>query len=534
VIALVGSASLLLSCAPSRPANGTFDLRDYGATGDGVADDGPALQSALRAMAAAGGGTLHLPAGHYAILTPVDQDFRGAASAVTIRGVASNAAVAPAGATADQLAQGLDLVSELLPRTGPRGKAVTLRGLDRLSIRDIAFVGTPDVETDALVTLALDGIEEATVAHCEFYGLSSRVAGGAIVLAERSHLTIAGSAFLGSTAESSLYAPVVENLEWKGITVADTVFVDYGQRGALYGKLGLGPPLSWIDIGNAAPPTSDSPRREVVIRNVFLDEGGWMGITRFPGRHGPPSAPIDLVYVTGLRMNVSKLGTSGHSFDRIERVLIEDSHYGRSQNTDSAIHLLGVGEAILSRLACVDGIRCVHAAAETGRVTVIDSVYTRIDSLAQTSDVIPAGSAAGDPVLYVRQRFAALAGRAPDAAAHFYWSRRILHCGEDASCVADRRRELDAYLASSPRPSFSISGTVTREDGAPLRGLPVTLSGSQSVATVTNGDGRYHFAGLPTSGVYTVRAWKPRFTIPPRTFTTPAGDCVADITAVPD
>ena len=72
------------------------------------------------------------------------------------------------------------------------------------------------------------------------------------------------------------------------------------------------------------------------------------------------------------------------------------------------------------------------------------------------------------------------------------------------------------------------------EGGAPLHGLQVSLSGSQSVATVTNGDGRYRFAGLPTSGVYTVRASMPRYVIPPRTFTTPAGDCVADITAIPD
>src|SRR5688572_16542555 len=51
------------------------NLADYGAVGDGVADDGPAFQSALDALADAGGGTLHVPAGFYLIKTPVIKDF---------------------------------------------------------------------------------------------------------------------------------------------------------------------------------------------------------------------------------------------------------------------------------------------------------------------------------------------------------------------------------------------------------------------------------------------------------------------------
>ena len=50
-------------------------LSDFDAVGDGVTDDGPALQQALDALAEAGGGTLLIPAGQYLIATPVVKDF---------------------------------------------------------------------------------------------------------------------------------------------------------------------------------------------------------------------------------------------------------------------------------------------------------------------------------------------------------------------------------------------------------------------------------------------------------------------------
>jgi hypothetical protein len=131
-----------------------------------------------------------------------------------------------------------------------------------------------------------------------------------------------------------------------------------------------------------------------------------------------------------------------------------------------------------------------------------------------------------DPVQYVRRQFTAMLGRDPDPAAHFYWSDRLLQCGEDSQCVVDQRAALVAYLNTAPSPSFSISGQVTAASGAGLSGVIVTLGGSQSAATQTGVDGRYLFSGLPTSGVYTVTAQRTHYTfVPPeQTVTTPNGD----------
>ena len=502
-----------------------FNLTDFGAVGDGVMDDGPALQSALDAMGEAGGGTLFVPAGRYAIITPVQKNFTGVAFDISILGVESLTPVPPPNSDGQALTRGLDLLSEFAPRTGEQRIALNITGLQSFLIKDITFIGTPGVNTDALITVALNNIGEATIRHCEFYGLSTQVGPG-IVQSVRSRLTIEQSVFLGSTANSGIYGAVVQNFEWKAITVSDTVFVDYGQRPELFSKTGLSAPFSWVNIGNAAALTSDSPRREVAIRNVFLDEGGFIGLSSLPDNYQPPSAPIDLVYVTGLYMNVSNLGTTGHHLDGPRNALIEDSHYGWSHNADSAIYLLSVGNAILDQVECGASADRIRADSATGNLTVIDSVFNHLDSLAQTTRVITTNSPDEDPVQYVRRQFTATLGRNPDPAAHFYWSDQILQCGENSQCVSAKRAALNDYLAAAPHEKFAVSGQIVDENGTGMAGVTVALGGSQNVATETDADGRYQFSSLPTSGVYTVIPSRRHYTLSPASYeiVTPAAD----------
>lgn len=107
---------LVLFSAFLTNAQTVFNLSEFNPVGDGVADDGPALQRALDALAAAGGGTLLIPAGSYRIITPVAKDFSSVSGAkVTIRGVASTKMPAPVTAPGNELAAGLALTSEILP-----------------------------------------------------------------------------------------------------------------------------------------------------------------------------------------------------------------------------------------------------------------------------------------------------------------------------------------------------------------------------------------------------------------------------------
>jgi protocatechuate 3,4-dioxygenase beta subunit len=542
---LASLAIILIACAtattkPWHPAHKhnsapvivTLNLADFGATGDGVTDDGPAFQGALDALAAAGGGTLLVPAGTYLISTPVVKDFSTLANGtITIQGVPSSTMPAPVTATGQELAAGLDLTSEIIAATGPNSTAFTLTNAQQLTIEHIAFLGRPSEMTDAFITLFLVDIGRATIRHCEFYGLSSfglsaEHGAGNIVRAVRSDLAIELSVFLGCTANSGAYGAVVENLLWRKFSISNSIFLDYGIRPGFFSKTGLGAPLSWIDIGNAAEPTPDSPRREFLVRDTFLDEGGWVGITAFPYRWGP-YAKIDLVYISGLKMNVSNTGTAGHVLYDIENILIENSRYGWSQNAYAAIDINRTANAIFDRLTCIDHADRLHADAGTGRFTVINSQYAGLDSEAQMTTVLET-TPEDDPVQYVRQQFLSVLGRQPDPAAHFYWSDLLIRCGEDINCRNQKRAELQEYLATTPNASFTLQGTAVDENGAPLSDVAVLLSGSQSTSTVTDAQGNFRFLNLPTSGTYTVAVSKEHYSFPTssQTVVRPANDVV--------
>jgi polygalacturonase len=67
--ATVGHISMADAQTEPRSAEATFNVRTYGATGDGKTVDTPAINKAIHAVAAAGGGTLVFPAGSYRCFT---------------------------------------------------------------------------------------------------------------------------------------------------------------------------------------------------------------------------------------------------------------------------------------------------------------------------------------------------------------------------------------------------------------------------------------------------------------------------------
>lgn len=538
-VALVFLQALAISGKPKSRINQAnsagdsaqvFNLADFAPVGDGVADDGPAFQRAVDAVAEAGGGTLFVPAGRYLIATPVVKDFSGSDGvSVTIQGEPSDTMPAAPTTDGDHLSRSLDLTSEIIPATGLVDSAFVFSNLRQLRVEHLCFTGRDTEVTDAYVTLKLFNITKATIYHCEFYGISTfglvaGQGGGNIVRASRSDLSIEQTVFLGCAANSGAYAPIVENIEWKGFSIANSIFIDYGQR-SFFSKLGIGAPLSWINIAGAAPRTPDSTRRQVVIRDTFFDEGGWIGITAYPHLWGFPVEPIDLIYISGLFVNVSNLGTAGHQFYDVGNVLIENSHYGWSHNTIAALDFHRTGNVILDRINCIDDADRIRADDRTDRLSIVNSNFGGLDSEAVTTNVLETAPDA-DPVQYVRQQFLAVLGRQPDPASHFYWSDLLVRCGTDQECLNVKKGELQKYLDRQPATDFSFAGTVVDEAGKPITGVNISLTGAQFANAVTDEQGKFHFSGLPTSGSYTVSASARHYTFAnaSQTVQQPAGD----------
>lgn len=431
------------TASPRRPIN--FNLRGFGAVGDGVTNDGPALQLALDALRSAGGGTLVVPAGRYAIATPVSKDFSGLKNPVTIRGAASSTAIDTKGG-GEQLSHGLDLASEFVIKTGHPAVALALTDVASLLLTDLVFIGTPAASSDARRALLLDGIPDATIRHCEFYGLSSLGQDGAIVSANDSGLTIDQTAFLGSTGNSGLYNSVVLVTNWRRVSLTASVFLDYGQRPDYWGKLGLGPPFAWVMIADAAPIDTGASRREATIHDVFMDEGAYIAIASMPHNYDPQAVPADLISISDYRLNVSSLGSSGIYIDGgAQHTLIERASFDLTRNADAAVIVTNVGDVVLDTLACKAAVNRIRATATVGKLTVINSTCTDIQSHAQSTAVLTPGPD-NDPVQFVRHQYLAARAVEPDAAALYTWSNRLLLCGTDQVCVARTRNELAAFL----------------------------------------------------------------------------------------
>jgi hypothetical protein len=500
----------------------SLNLADFHPVADGVTDDGPVFQLAINALAQAGGGTLLVPAGKYFIGTPVIKDFSGVNGPIIIQGVPSTKMPAPPSSEGEGLAAGLALTTDVTPATGNDASAFTFKNAKQLLIEHISFSGRPSQETDAFATIALENIDDATIRHCEFYGISS-MGGGNVVRSTHSSLSIELSVFLGCTANSGGYAPTVENVDWLKFSISNSIFLDYGTR-PFFGKTGLGSPYSWINVAKAADPTPDSPRREVIVRDLFLDEGGYIGLTATPHRWGN-TLPIDLVYITGLKMNVSNFLTSGNSLYDVRDILIENSHYGYSQNASAAIDIYRANHAIYDKLTLVADATRLHADDLTQRLTVINSPYETLDSLAKTTTVLET-TPEDDPVQFVRKQYSDVLGKAPDPAAHFYWSDLLIRCEQDNECLNHVRANLTQYLASNPETTFTLTGTLLDEHDEVISGGTVNITGSFNFTVLSDSEGKFRFSNLPTSGSYTLAVSKSHYTFAPDTQTVlnPAGD----------
>lgn len=138
--AAAGSAVLVSThCKPANPGKllrpmlgpsrtGRYlDVQGFGARGDGHTDDTQAIQRAIDTIAAAGGGTVRLPAGTYVVARPVDTVV-----AVTLR--------------SGVLLEGIGDKSVLKLRDGSGGHLLNAARVENCGVRDLVLDGNRDLQ----------------------------------------------------------------------------------------------------------------------------------------------------------------------------------------------------------------------------------------------------------------------------------------------------------------------------------------------------------------------------------------------------
>jgi len=224
------------------------DVRAYGAKGDGVADDAPAIQAAIDALGTRGG-VVFLPVGTYRCDEALDLDTK---ASVTLRGnTESNA-----GATAASVLNFTQGGSAALI-SAQSSYGVSLSGLQIL-YASTSFTGS------VIDYRGLQGHDTAfgRVEHCYLGGNNSRSAGSLIALDKAIDMSIrhttmrdAAAALQGQAASSYSNRVLVQDCQFDYISVAAAknpgdawCFVGNTFEGGMYGARGVA-----FDEGIAMP-----------------------------------------------------------------------------------------------------------------------------------------------------------------------------------------------------------------------------------------------------------------------------------------
>lgn len=351
-----------VSPAWSQTSGGALNLRDFGAVGDGTTNDAPALQAALDALANAGGGTLLVPPGRFAIQTPVTVDFLNRASAVVVQGVGSS--------------------SQLILQTGEQADALTLMSAESILLDNLTFAGVPDAATDAQIGLCFYQCLQAKLRRCDFYGVRSLVAGGAVIYSYWTDLRLEDCAFRGCSGNSAASVPVIQNETWRGLTVTGTDFIDFGWLNGVYHSKTTVPPWAWIRLGEPVPLDGNGQNR-VLLSQVRMDEGAQFGLLC-----NPNNVPVAAIELSGVLVNGSSLsGARGVYIHKADSVRVEQSWFGYTPNTSAAIELVNVRDAVLDAVRCEAGMNRIVADASVQSLTVRESVYAELQSDAQITRI---------------------------------------------------------------------------------------------------------------------------------------------------
>lgn len=238
-----------------------FDIRDYGAIVNGIADDTNAIQLALNDIKSNSGGTLYFPKGITKINGTTQIDMTGFAGQIIFSGDGGSSSIH-------------------ITSTGP-DSVFYIANSPLVNVQNLTFVGTGNTGIDMTQSLFWFNVcEMSKVSNCRFIGLAltapidptfSLNKWYGLLVGRQTNLVVEGSQFGGC---STANCPSIEVEDYYSLTIRDTQFVDWGayQSGVRI-KTGWQTNSYWIRALNADEPQDGFRRDKVILENITMDEG---------------------------------------------------------------------------------------------------------------------------------------------------------------------------------------------------------------------------------------------------------------------
>lgn len=290
------------------PFTGRINVKDFGAKGDNATNDAPAFQLALNAALALGGGEVFVPPGKYKIAT-----------AVTLSAASTNI-----------IWSGVSGRSQIKIATGSAVTSFAFSNIaETLTIRDLTFVGWDQLaNNDCANIIRFDTCETVIMDNVRFYGIAN-INTADLMVASATNLTMKDCGFLGCAANSGIATSAINNTNWKGIKIINTIFKDFGVLdGVFYSKTPLAVALAWISINDPNSMNYNMlEQSRALVRDCRFDEGAIRGVS---AQTNPASTGkyINTLNIEGCAFNVSNVTGSAVLSRFVRNLTIDNCAFG--------------------------------------------------------------------------------------------------------------------------------------------------------------------------------------------------------------
>jgi len=277
-------------------------LSDYATPNDNLSDSAD-FQQAVDDLETAGGGTLRVTEGIWDFDAMIDlTTFSNANNSIVIKGE-KGAVIKP------------DLSgSTILFYAGNQ---------NQFSLENLVIVGDGNSSnSDAGYILYSNNVNQTRIIGCQFFGLKVTES---VVYFGNTDGVIRDSLFYGTASIDA----VVHAENYRGLTVSDSEFLDYGHlNGTYYSKTPEGN-ANWIKLNVTSPIVNATGLRQTLIQNTRFDEGATYAIN---------ADGITYLQVTGITDNVANVnGAAGITLNNVKYSEVKMSSFGYATNARPAI-----------------------------------------------------------------------------------------------------------------------------------------------------------------------------------------------------